>query len=56
LHRSSKPQEATAIRCVECRRDWRDGSERWRVYLTDDDPPTAVPYCPDCAQREFDER
>jgi hypothetical protein len=29
-------------------------TERWRVYLTDDDPPEAVSYCPDCAEDEFD--
>jgi hypothetical protein len=28
--------------------------ERWRVYLTDDDPPEAVAYCPACAASEFD--
>ena len=40
--------------CQECRRPWLDPRERWRVYLTDDDPAEAVPYCPDCAHREFD--
>ena len=27
--------------------------ELWRVYLTDDDPPKPVTYCPDCAEHEF---
>jgi hypothetical protein len=27
--------------------------ERWRLYLTDDDPPEQATYCPDCAWREF---
>lgn len=26
--------------------------ERWRVYLTDDDPPTPATYCPACAEFE----
>jgi hypothetical protein len=29
--------------------------ERWSAYLTDDEPPEAVFYCRDCAQREFDD-
>jgi hypothetical protein len=40
--------------CIECRRPWLDASERWRVYLTDDDPPVPVTYCAACAEREFD--
>ena len=39
--------------CVECGREWVGPVERWRVYLTDDDPPQPVTYCPDCAEREF---
>ena len=39
--------------CVECGRVWVGPVERWRVYLTDDDPPKPVTYCPDCAEREF---
>ena len=44
---------ATFLFCQECRRAWNDESERWRLYLTDDDPPQAVAYCPRCADREF---
>lgn len=40
--------------CEECRRPWLERPERWRLYLTDDEPPEAVPYCPSCAGREFD--
>jgi hypothetical protein len=40
--------------CEECRRPWLEPLERWRLYLTDDEPPEAVPYCPQCAGREFD--
>jgi hypothetical protein len=40
--------------CVECRRRWTEPAERWRTYLTDDEPPETATYCPDCAAREFD--
>jgi hypothetical protein len=40
--------------CIECERPWTDAGERWRVYLTDDLAPRAIPYCADCAHREFD--
>jgi hypothetical protein len=39
--------------CQECRRPWLDPVERWRLYLTDEEPVEAVPYCPACAVREF---
>ncbi len=42
------------LECFECGRAWLVPTERWRVLLTDDDdPPVPVPYCPDCAEREF---
>jgi hypothetical protein len=45
---------ATAtIVCVECRRPWVTESERWRLKVLDDPEPETVPYCPDCATREF---
>jgi hypothetical protein len=40
--------------CEECRRPWLDPHERWRMYLDTEEPPHAVPYCPNCAAREFD--
>jgi hypothetical protein len=41
--------------CQECLRPWLDSSERWRLYLDEDvKPALAVPYCADCASREFD--
>lgn len=43
------------LHCEECRRPWLDGSERWRMYLTDDEPAVPVPYCHECAAREFDD-
>jgi hypothetical protein len=39
--------------CVECGRVWVGPVERWRLYLTEDDPPETVAYCPVCAAREF---
>jgi hypothetical protein len=27
--------------------------ERWRAYLTDDQPSEVAFYCPECAEREF---
>ena len=49
----STPLVQRELTCIECRRTWLELAERWRVYLTDDDPPEAVAYCPDCAEREF---
>jgi hypothetical protein len=49
------PSTATQpLTCVECGHRWLLAYEVWRMYLTDDDPAEAVPYCPDCAKREFD--
>jgi hypothetical protein len=28
--------------------------ERWRAYLTNDEPAELAFYCPACAEREFD--
>jgi hypothetical protein len=41
------------ISCIECKTAWIDPSERWRVYLTDDELPELVVYCDLCAEREF---
>jgi hypothetical protein len=43
----------TPIRCIECCRPWVTESERWRLKVLDDEVPETVPYCPDCATREF---
>jgi hypothetical protein len=43
------------IRCVECKRRWDDPGERWRIYLTCDEPPDPVWYCPECARGEFED-
>jgi hypothetical protein len=42
------------LTCQECTRPWLDERERWRLYVDADEPGCAVPYCPDCAAREFD--
>jgi hypothetical protein len=41
------------LHCQECLRPWLDPRERWRLYL-DEDVQLPVPYCADCASREFD--
>jgi hypothetical protein len=43
---------ASRIRCTECRRSWLVACERWRLKVV---PETleAVPYCPECHEREF---
>ena len=43
----------TRIVCIECRRPWLEESERWRLKVLDGDEPETVPYCPNCATREF---
>jgi hypothetical protein len=46
---------APPISCIECRRRWVVDTERWRIKLLveDDGATEAVPYCPDCHDREF---
>jgi hypothetical protein len=51
---ASQPQTARSVlHCIECRRSWFAPRERWRLKVTDDPVPETVPYCPDCAEREF---
>ena len=48
--------EGVAIipRCAECEAHWLPADEaRWQTWLTDDEPPELVFYCPLCAEREF---
>jgi hypothetical protein len=49
-----QPTEVGRLLCLECEREWLDPSERWRIYLTSDEPAEAVLYCADCAAFEFD--
>jgi len=44
----------TPLRCLECGQPWIEAKERWRVYLSNDEPRQTLTYCPDCARREFD--
>jgi hypothetical protein len=44
---------AALLRCLECGRAWLEPQERWRLYLTREEPPQALAYCPQCAEREF---
>jgi hypothetical protein len=45
---------APPICCIECGRSWLVETERWRIKLLVEDVATeAVPYCPDCHEREF---
>ena len=40
--------------CAVCERFWWPLSEeRWRAYLTNDEPPEFDFYCPACAEREL---
>jgi hypothetical protein len=49
-----KLAQETPLSCIECKREWLEPGERWRIYLTSDDQPEAVPYCAGCAAFEFD--
>ena len=39
--------------CAQCDEAWWDPRDRWRIYFTDDDPPSPIVYCEDCAEREL---
>ena len=45
---------STALQCLECRQEWTDPRERWRMYSTLDEEPEVGLYCPVCAAFEFD--
>lgn len=42
------------LRCANCDRLSDEPAREWRTYLTDDEPPIAEHFCPDCAEEEFD--
>jgi hypothetical protein len=49
-------QADLARTCAECGAVWLPADEeRWKAYLTDDEPPQLAFYCSDCAEREFGE-
>ena len=41
------------LACQECRQEWNDPHERWRLYVVPDEPADTLTYCPACAIREF---
>jgi hypothetical protein len=47
------PHDTQVIECIECARQWDVPTERWRIYLTDDEPRAPIAYCPDCAAEQF---
>jgi hypothetical protein len=50
----SAEQVALIPECAKCEALWPPADEeRWSAYLTDDEPPDVVIYCPACAEREF---
>jgi hypothetical protein len=53
LSREQRLPVTVALHCNECRQPWNDLADRWRIYLTADDPPLAFTYCRRCARREF---
>jgi hypothetical protein len=46
---------STDLHCLECRHEWTEPTERWRMYMTVEDEPEVGLYCPICASYEFDE-
>jgi len=39
--------------CAECGARCRPTKERWRAYLTDDEPPELAFYCVPCSELVF---
>ena len=53
MNDQAKSVAVMTLSCIECERRLGDRSERWRAYVTDDEPPEVVVYCDLCADREF---
>ena len=47
-----RTRPSTPLTCAECGTVADSAAQGWRAYLDDED--TAVLFCPDCAEREFD--
>jgi hypothetical protein len=45
--------KADSLVCVECGAVADATAYGWRMYLTDDDPPSPASFCPECAEAEF---
>jgi hypothetical protein len=56
-HRMQDPEPADppcVLRCQECSATTADvDPARWVAFLTSDEPPEVLFYCPVCAEREF---
>lgn len=50
-----KAVDVATLDCIECGRHWNEGSDRWRAYVTADEPRQVIIYCDWCAEREFGE-
>jgi len=51
----SAKQVGLIPKCAECEAVWLPpDEERWRAYLTDDEPPQLAFYCLECGVREFE--
>lgn len=53
--RESTPAFLDRLQCVECDRVSRENERGWTAYLTtdEDEPASAIVYCPECTEREF---
>jgi hypothetical protein len=49
----SSAEAERVLRCAECGCESTPEARGWRAYLADDGQ--AFTFCPDCAEREFDE-
>jgi hypothetical protein len=50
----ASPEVVLAPKCPAGGARWLPADdERWRAYLTDDEPAEVAFYCPDCAEREL---
>ena len=57
MPRVSETDKPAAVRCVECGREADEEAvelEGWRFYS--DGAGELLPFCPDCAEREFGTR
>jgi hypothetical protein len=43
------------LECAECGRPSELDAAGWRAMWTDDEPPAVVVFCPESAEREFDD-
>jgi hypothetical protein len=46
-------EQGRTLVCEECGATADERAAGWRIYLTAEDPPEPLVYCPQCAEREF---